>query len=64
MDKAKVIQVIETTLTRRGAGTDEDPVRIITEYWALDGKKLAEVDPTKTLPMSKYPWPMSAPLSP
>lgn len=46
MDQAKVIQVIETTLTRRGTGKDEtSPLRIVTQYWSLDGKLLAEVDP-------------------
>lgn len=44
MDKVRVLQVIETTLTRRGNGTD-DPIRVITEYWDMDGNKLAEVDP-------------------
>ncbi|MNV81866.1 hypothetical protein D3C71_1755610 [compost metagenome] len=44
MDTCKVIQVIETRLTRRGNGID-DPVRIITQYWTLDGVLLAEVDP-------------------
>lgn len=46
MDECKVIQVIRTTLTRRGLGkTSEDPVRIITQYWSLDGKLLWEHDP-------------------
>ncbi len=46
MDEAKVIQVIETTLTRRGNGDSiESPIRIITQYWSLEGKLLAEVDP-------------------
>lgn len=44
MDKAEVIQVIRTTLTRRGDGKD-DPIRSITQYWSLDGELLAEVDP-------------------
>lgn len=45
-DKAKVIQVIETTLSRRGTGKDEtSPIRCITQYWSLDGELLAEVDP-------------------
>ena len=42
---ARVIQVIETTLTRRGEGVIGDPIRIITEYWDMDGNKLCEVDP-------------------
>lgn len=51
MDKAEVIQVIRTTLTRRGDGKD-DPIRVITHYWTLDGQLLAEVDPCETAPSS------------
>lgn len=42
MDSARVIKVIETTLSRRGEGVEGDPIRIITEYWTLDGEKLCE----------------------
>lgn len=42
-DSAKVIEVIVTT-AMRGSGTDEDPCRIITQYWDFDGKLLAEND--------------------
>ena len=46
----KVIQVIVTTLLRRGSGkSEEDPIRIITQYWSLDGELLAEIDPTKVI---------------
>lgn len=46
MDEVELIQVIRTTLTRRGDGeSTDDPVRIITQYWSTDGKLLAEVDP-------------------
>lgn len=45
-DSVRLIEVIQTTLTRRGEGKSEnDPVRIITQYWSLDGTLLAEVDP-------------------
>lgn len=45
-DTARVIQVIETTIERRGAGDHaRSPIRIITQYWSLDGNLLAEVDP-------------------
>jgi hypothetical protein len=44
-DNARVIAVIVTTLTRRGTGKDESPIRIVTQYWSLDGEFLAEVDP-------------------
>jgi hypothetical protein len=29
----------------RGAGTDEDPVRAIVQYWTVDGELLDECDP-------------------
>lgn len=40
---AKVIQVIET-VSKRGLGTEKDPVRDVTQYWDLDGNFLAEAD--------------------
>lgn len=43
-DNASVIQVIQTK-SMRGIGTQEDKVRIVTQYWSLDGKLLAENDP-------------------
>jgi hypothetical protein len=43
---ARVIQVVETDLGRRGSGKDEgDPIRVIRQYWSVDGELLAEVDP-------------------
>lgn len=47
MDECKVIQVIETSILRRGKGVIGDPIRVITQYWSLDGKLLAEVDPNE-----------------
>lgn len=41
----QVIQVIETYLERRGNGTPDDPIRIIHQYWGMDGRLLWEVDP-------------------
>jgi len=39
-------EVIITTLTRRGKGTEEDPIRAITEIWDKDtGEKIVEIDP-------------------
>lgn len=46
-DSAKVIQVIETK-SIRGAGTEKDLSREVTQYWSLDGKILAEHDPCTT----------------
>ena len=40
---AKVIQVIETK-AMRGLGTEKDPARVVTQYWDLDGKFLAEAN--------------------
>lgn len=44
MRSVEVIQVIKTELTKRGAGTDADPVRCITQYWHMDGRLLYEMD--------------------
>ena len=44
MNEAEVIQVIRTTLLRRGNGSTT-PIRAITQFWSLDGELLAEVDP-------------------
>lgn len=41
--EVKVIQVIETKSVR-GLGTEKDPARVVTQYWDLDGKFLAEMD--------------------
>lgn len=43
--EASVIQVIQTNILRRGKGVENDPVRVITQYWSLDGRLLAELDP-------------------
>lgn len=42
-DKARVISAIETKALR-GAGTEDDPVRIVKQYWDFDGNLLAEND--------------------
>ena len=41
---ARLIQVIETDLLKRGKGVDGDPIRLIRQYWSTDGELLAEVD--------------------
>lgn len=41
---AKVIQVIETEITR-GKGVTGDIYRGVKQYWTLEGVLLAEVDP-------------------
>mgnify|MGYP001623209943 CR=1 FL=1 len=41
---ARVIQVIETK-SKRGLGTEKDPVREVIQYWDFEGNFLAEFDP-------------------
>lgn len=41
---AQVISVIRTE-SRTGAGTEENPNRIVTQYWSTDGELLAVHDP-------------------
>lgn len=44
-DRAEVIAVIMTkSLT--GKGTDDDPYRIVRQYWALDGRLMWTDDST------------------
>ena len=45
MDSAEVVQLIHTNLLRRGAGKEGDPIRVIDQYWTLDGQLLFEFDP-------------------
>lgn len=40
----KLMQVICAEITK-GKGTEENPVRIVIQYWSVDGELLAEVDP-------------------
>lgn len=48
MNTAKLISVVECTLTTRGDG-QSTPYRIITQYFSTDGKLLAENDPCEPL---------------
>ncbi len=43
-NSVNLIRVIEVKAAR-GAGSEEDPVRIVTQLWSLDGRLLAEDDP-------------------
>ena len=43
--QARVIEVIETFMTRRGRGSNDDPSRLIRQYFSKDGELMAEVDP-------------------
>ena len=50
MDKdVEVVIMIKTTLSTRGNGTEEDPIRRITEYWNTDGECIARFDPKDTI---------------
>lgn len=43
IDIARVVQVIEVVITR-GAGTPEDIVRKVVQYWDFEGRLLSESD--------------------
>ena len=45
-DSARVVQVIETKALR-GAGTEEDMCRVVTQYCDFEGNLLAESDECK-----------------
>ncbi len=45
-DSARVVQVIETKALR-GAGTEEDMCRLVTQCWDFEGNLLAERDDCK-----------------
>jgi len=40
---AKLVSVI-VVVFKRGAGIEDDPVRLVTQYWSMDGCLLAECD--------------------
>lgn len=42
-DSARVISIIETKALR-GTGTEENPCRIVKQYWDFEGNLLAEND--------------------
>lgn len=46
MDGLDITTVIVLNLTK-GAGSEEDPVRPIQQYWSMDGKFLFELDFSK-----------------
>ncbi len=45
MNTCKEITLIRTTIARRGKGVENDPVRIITQYWTKEGILVIEFDP-------------------
>lgn len=50
MKEVEVIKVVRTYLMRRGKGVPGSPVRIIEQFWSLDGTLLAENDPLQNEP--------------
>ncbi len=46
MKEVEVLELIRTRLLRRGDGK-ADPIRIIEQYWDLEGNLIFEVDPVK-----------------
>lgn len=41
---ARLLTVIETRMLPRGRGTNDNPKRLVTQYWSPDGALLAEAD--------------------
>ena len=42
----EVLQVIRTAILRKGEGhSEDDPIRIITQYWTMQGELIFEIDP-------------------
>ena len=48
IEKAKIIPVIQIA-TKRGIGTEEDPIRDAIEYWDINGKFLFVTDAKKEI---------------
>ena len=56
MSICRVIQVIQTTLEKRGDGSTENPQRNVTQYYSIDGKLLAEIDPKQNTAPTNRDW--------
>lgn len=44
MDECKVVELIRTTIDRRGKGVVGDPIRVVTQYWTKEGILVMEFD--------------------
>ena len=44
VDTVRVCQVIHAYNARRGHGVEDDPIRVIHQFFTLDGKKIVEID--------------------
>lgn len=51
----RVISVIEVK-ANRGLGIEKDPVRVVTQYWDMNGNLLAERDPDPQLLSDQVIW--------
>ena len=40
----EIVTLIKTVLTKKGNGKD-DPIRLVTQYWDLEGNLIFEIDP-------------------
>lgn len=47
---AEVVQVIHVLATK-GDGADENPVRLVRQFWSFDGTLLAESDADSSEPL-------------
>ena len=45
--EVELIHVIKTRLKKTGEGTEQDPIRIVEQYWMPDGELLWEKDTLK-----------------
>lgn len=52
--KAKIIPVIQIA-TKRGIGTEEDPIRDAMEYWDVNGNLLFVTDVKKEITVNYVP---------
>jgi hypothetical protein len=44
MGNLEIVKIIVTTLKTKGDGTENDPVRRVTQWWSMDGNLLLEAD--------------------
>lgn len=47
MKEVEIIQLIRTRLLRTGKGVEGDPIRIVDQYWRMDGTLEFERDSWK-----------------
>lgn len=45
MKPVEIMQVIRTNIASRGDGTENKPMRLVTQYWSMDGELLFTIDP-------------------